>query len=427
MKRFDSIIAVTGTKGKTTTVHVIEDVLRRLGFATLKVDTTGHFVNGERRSTLDDSKKTWSLVPTVSPGRYLWEIHSNPKLSDAVAVLEAALGSSGSGGLGYNKHRVGVFLNVFEDHIGNSSQLRNKDDIVRAKDFIFERIINKNGWAVFNADDEYVAKAYDKIPADVNKLPVGIEFSRFDLAGHVAAGGVAITIDKSGRNIILCRKDHDTILADITKIPWTFDGIFMPSVWNLLAAMGALYAYFNGSLPEGLSQAFEAVRLDRYGGRLTLLENKRGVKILADYAHEKFSLRQVGELARTMVGDGGRVIGVVRLAYDRTDELIKDTAEHIAEVYDSFVVYDKIDGYWRRPEKLASNPRFEQKTGYISQVFAEGLSSHNPNVERIIREDEAVARAAETARPGDVVVVIVNDDIERSMQFIQDSFEAEFI
>lgn len=426
MKRFDSIIAVTGTKGKTTTVHVIEDVLRRLGFATLKVDTTGHFVNGKRRSTLDDSKRTWRLVPTVSPGRYLWEIYANPELSNAVAVLEAALGSSGPSGLGYRNHKVGVFLNVFEDHIGNSSRIQNKDDIVRVKEFVFERI-GSGGWAVFNADDEYVAKAYDKIPADVNKLPVGIEFSRFDLVGHVAAGGVAITIDKSGRNIILCRKDHDTILADITKIPWTFDGIFMPSVWNLLAAMGALYAYFNGSLPEGLSQAFEAVRLDRYGGRLTLLENKRGVKILADYAHEKFSLRQVGELARTMVGDGGRVIGVVRLAYDRTDELIKDTAAYIAEAYDSFVVYDKIDGYWRRPEKLASNPRFEQKTGYISQVFAEGLSSHNPNVERIIREDEAVARAAGTARPGDVVVVIVNDDIERSMQFIQDSFEAEFI
>lgn len=426
MKRFDSIIAVTGTKGKTTTVHVIEDVLRRLGFATLKVDTTGHFVNGKRRSTLDDSKRTWRLVPTVSPGRYLWEIYANPELSNAVAVLEAALGSSGPSGLGYQNHKVGVFLNVLEDHIGNSSRIQNKDDIVRVKEFVFERI-GSGGWAVFNADDEYVAKAYDKIPSGVNKLPVGIEFSQFDIEAHLAAGGAAITVDESGRNIILRQKNHDTVLADITKIPWTFGGAFMPCVWNLLAAMGALYAYFDGSLPEGLSQAFEAVRLDRYGGRLTLLENQQGVKILADYAHEKFSLRQVGELARTMVGDGGRVIGVVRLAYDRTDELIKDTAEYIAEAYDSFVVYDKIDGYWRRPEKLASNPRFEQKTGYISQVFAEGLSSHNPNVERIIREDEAVAYAAKITRPGDVVVVIVNDNIERSMQFIQDSFEAEFI
>lgn len=426
MKRFDSIIAVTGTKGKTTTVHVIEDVLRRLGFATLKVDTTGHFVNGKRRSTLDDSKRTWRLVPTVSPGRYLWEIYANPELSNAVAVLEAALGSSGPSGLGYRNHKVGVFLNVFEDHIGNSDRIQSKDDIVRAKEFVFRRI-GSDGWAVFNADDEYVAKAYDKIPSGVNKLPVGIEFSQFDIEAHLAAGGAAITVDESGRNIILRQKNHDTVLADITKIPWTFGGAFMPSVWNLLAAMGALYAYFDGSLPEGLSQAFEAVRLDRYGGRLTLLENQQGVKILADYAHEKFSLRQVGELARTMTGKDGRVIGVVRLAHDRTDKLIKDTAQYIAGIYDRFVVYDKIDGYWRHPEKLANNPRFEQKTGYISQVFADGLSSCNPNVERIIREDEAVAYAAKITRPGDVVVVIVNDNIERSMQFIQDSFEAEFI
>lgn len=426
MKRFDSIITVTGTKGKTTTVYVIEDVLRRLGFSTLKVDTTGHFVNGERRSTLDDSKKTWSLAPTVSPGRYLWEIHSNPKLSDAVAVLEAALGSSGSGGLGYNKHRVGVFLNVFEDHIGNSSQLRNKDDIVRAKDFIFERIINKNGWAVFNADDEYVAKAMGKIPSGANKLPVGIDFSRFDVETHLASGGVAITVDESGSQIILRHKDHDEVLADITKIPWAFNGSFIPSIWNLLSAMGALYGYFDGNLPDGLRQVFEAVRLDRYGGRLTLLENQQGVKILADYAHEKFSLRMVGELASSMTGRGGQVIGVVRLAYDRTDELIKDTADFIAKDYGKFIVYDKIDGYWRHPITTEGS-LFEQKTGYISQVFADRLKKNNPNVERIVREDEAVAHAAKVARPGDVVVVIVNDNVERSIQFIRDTFNAEFI
>ena len=50
------IISVTGTKGKTTTVAVIADVLQSLGKNVLKVDTTGHFLNGERRSTLDDSK-----------------------------------------------------------------------------------------------------------------------------------------------------------------------------------------------------------------------------------------------------------------------------------------------------------------------------------------------------------------------------------
>jgi len=160
--------------------------------------------------------------------------------------------------------------------------------------------------------------------------------------------------------------------------------------------------------------------------RLALLQNQQGVKILADYAHEKFSLRQVAELARTMTGKGGRVIGVVRLAYDRTEKLIKETAEYIAKIYDAFVIYDKIDGYWRQPDATLNGSRFPQKIGYVSQMLTDELRDNNMNVERIIREDKAIQRAAEIVHPGDVVVVIVNDNIERSIKFIQDSFEAEF-
>jgi len=82
------IIAVTGTKGKTTTVAVIDQILRALDRDVLKVDTTGHYVNGEQRSTAEDSRRTWRLVPTRSPGRYLWEFHANPQLrKSGVALL----------------------------------------------------------------------------------------------------------------------------------------------------------------------------------------------------------------------------------------------------------------------------------------------------------------------------------------------------
>ncbi|PID31314.1 hypothetical protein CR983_01845 [Candidatus Saccharibacteria bacterium] len=426
MEKFSSIITVTGTKGKTTVVHAVEDVLRRLGQNTLKVDTTGHFVNGVRRSSLEDSKQTWQLVPTVCPGRYLWEFHADPELKrDGVAVLEAALGSSSGSGLGYRKHKVGVFLNVFEDHINSSPRIRSKDDIVQAKDFVF-RWIRADGWAVFNADDEFVAKAVGSIPHGVNKLPVGVTFSQFDIDSHLREGGVAITVDSTGRYIVLKQGSETTVLADAAAIPWAFGGSFMPSVYNLLAAAGALYGYFDGRLPETIREVLESARLDRYGGRLTLLKNRDNVTVLADYAHEKVSLGRVGELARTMTSKDGQVIGVVRLAHDRTDQLIQDTAHAIAGAYDQFVVYDKIDGYWRKPTQ-AKNRRFPQKTGYVSDVFATALRSKNPRVERIVREDQAIQKAAELARPGDVVVVIVNDSIERSIGFIQQAFNAEFV
>lgn len=421
------IITVTGTKGKTTTVAVIADILRSFEKNVLKVDTTGHFINGQRRSTLDDSKKTWHLVPSVAPGRYLYEFLINPELQeDGVAVLEASLGSSSVRGMAYAYHNVGVFLNVFEDHIGSSSRIQSKDDIAKAKSFVFSKLY-AGGYAVFNADDEYVVKTLSEVPQErlepIHLIPCGITFEKFDIAKHLSKGGVAITLNKE-HQVVLRNAQGDTVLADLKAIPWTFNGTFVPSVWNIISAIGALYGYFKGELPVGFKEAVEAVRLDRYGGRLTMLENDNNVKILADYAHEKVSLALVGELARTQTADNGRVIGVVRLAHDRSDELMRETGAAIAGSYDRFIVYDKIDGHFR-PAKNAA--RFPQIVGRTSEIFADAIRQINPNTERILREDQAIARAAEIAQPGDVVVVIVNDDIERSIGFIKDIFKAEFI
>lgn len=422
------IISVTGTKGKTTTVAVIADVLQRLEKNVLKVDTTGHFVNGERKSTLEDSKNTWRLVPSVCPGRYLWEFHEHPELvENGVAVLECALGCSAMSGLGYRYHNVGVFLNVFEDHIGSSDRIKSKEDIAKAKSFVFSRLAHNDSYAVFNADDPLVVKTLSALPArtGITLVPCGLEFSYFDADSHLRDGGVLITLDESKKHIVLVSSEQSVVLADITRIPWTFNGTFTPSVWNLLSAAGALYGHFKGSLPAGFREALESVRLDPYGGRLTVLKNDNDVTVLADYAHEKVSLGLVAALAKTQVTGSGKVIGVVRLAHDRTDELLKETGYVIADAYDQLIVYDKIDGYWRKPTNKGS--LFKEVAGRTSQVLSDAIAERNPHVERVIREDEAIARAAALAQPGDVVVVIVNDDIPRSIEFIKDSFKADFV
>ncbi len=419
-------ITITGTKGKTTTSFVVADILQKLQHNVLRVDTTGHYINGKQRSTLDDSKETWGLVPTVSPGRYLWEFLVNPTLAErGVAVLEAALGSSASAGLGYREHTVGVFLNVFEDHLGSSARIQTKQDIATAKQFVFERIA-KDGWAVFNADDPLVVDRLKVIPdgLDIHLLPCGFTFEHFDVDAHLAQGGLALTVD--GPRIVLRTAEKDTVLADMSLIPWAFKGDYPPSTWNLLMSAGALYAYQNGSWNNELQVALESVRLEKYGGRMTLLRAASGTMILADYAHEKVSLHEVGKLARTFTGPGGRVIGIVRLAHDRTDTLIRETGEVIGQSFDECVIYEKIDGYWRSPKSVRSK-QFPQIVGRTSQILAEGAHTTNKHVTRILREDEAVEFAAQMARPEDVVVMIVNDDIKRSLSFVQDSFKAEFI
>ncbi|MCA9333078.1 hypothetical protein KDA00_04370 [Candidatus Saccharibacteria bacterium] len=419
-------IAVTGTKGKTTVVNVVATALQSFDQNVLKVDTTGHFINSQRKSTLDDSKMTWRLVPSVCPGRYLWEFHKNPNLEkNGVAVLECSLGCSGPSGLGYRVHEIGIFLNVFEDHLGSSDRIKSKNDIAEAKGFVFSRIA-ESGYAVFNADDELVCKSLGKIKSEykINKIACGIDLNFIDKNKHLKDGGVLVTCH--GNKVTIVTNDSTNEIIDINNIPWAFKGDYLPSTMNILHSIGALYGYFNGNLPDNFSEIFESVRLDPNGGRLTLLKARNGAIILADYAHEKKSLKEISKLAKTLVQKNGKLVGVVRLAHDRTDQLIQETGREIADSFDNFIVYDKIDGLIRKPSNQHSI-RFPQIVGRTSRIFADAICELNPKVERIIQEDKAIYRAAKIANPGDVVVIIVNDNIEQSLSFIKKSFEADFI
>jgi cyanophycin synthetase len=413
------IISVTGTKGKSTVTYVLADVLGRYGETTLRVDTTGYYVNGEQKGSLASSKRVSRLVPTVCPGRFLTAMED---VEEFTAVLECSLGCSNLAGLGYKVHNVGIFTNVFEDHIGSTERLKTKADIAEAKRFIFSRIHPVEGTAVFNADDEYVTGELPYVPEGAQFIPCGLTFKHFDLPAHLGKGGVAVTV--ANGKVVLRSQQGDHPLLAVNDVIWTFNGAFTPSVYNLLFIVGALVGHFKGEVPAKVWELLKQSRLDPHGGRLTLLRSDQGVTILADYAHEKNSLMAVGDLAKALA-KRGKVIGVVRLAYDRTDELIEDTAKAIAPHFDQFIVYDKVDGHWRKPKPTIGS--FKMVVGRISEVFASALKQQKADVTRIIREDEAIARAAKVAKPEDVVVVIVNDDIHRSLQFIKDSFKADFI
>jgi len=430
-----SCISVTGTKGKTTVVNILSDVLRRSGNFdnVLHVDTTGHYLNGKRKSTLQDSLALWGLVPTVSPGRYLYEFLP-PKFTETknVAVLESALGSSTLAGLGYKYHQVGIFLNVLEDHLGSSSRLQTRDDILKAKSFILDKVSKTDGWLVLNADDEYVMKLYKETKTtkykQVKVLLIGLGLTEDILQKYEAEGFV--TIDKNDYVVYQQVKKKKSIRIVSTKqVSWTFAGNFTPSLYNLMAVAAGLIGLSKGKNFKNIKELLSTSKLPNDGGRLTLFENRNGVKILADYAHEKYSLAEVAKLARSLTTSRGRVLGVVRLAYDRTDELIEDVATYIAPYYDEFIVYDKIDGYFRKPKKDLQSKKFVQEVGKISQTFTDALvkNKDTDSVTRVLREDFAIAEAAKKAQVGDVVVVIVNDNIKQSLQFIKENFVAKLV
>lgn len=421
-------IAVTGTKGKTTVVNFIAEILRQYHYdRVLHVNTTGHFINGERRSTLDDSKRTWGLVPSVAPGRYLYEFLSRSADEDVAAVMEMSLGCSTLSGMAVAMHDVGIFLNIFEDHIGSSKRVNSQEDLVTAKKFVFTRIL-KGGYAVLNVDDPHVVSAIPSIPQKKRSIGVigyGYALTRDTLPQRIAHAAYVTLND--GYIVYVNSEDVMTQIVKVADILWTFNGVFIPSVYNALAITAGVIAAFNGVVPQDLGAKLHATRMDSYGGRLTRMRSAKGVEILADYAHEKRSLTEVARLARTLTRPLGKVIGVVRLAYDRPDSHVQEVGATIALEYDQLVVYDKIDGFWKKASTHLQFDRFPHEVGRTSQVLFDAIVPLNPSSVRVVREDEALKKAAEIAQEGDVVVVIVNDNIERSIGFIRSAFDAVFL
>lgn len=422
-----SRIAITGTKGKTTVALILDQVLRGLGHHVLKVDTTGAYIDGELKIDKDSSLNHYGLVPTRAPGRFAHLAYQQFDTYDE--VLECAIGCSSITGLGYLNHDIGIFTNVYSDHLGSTKRLKTREDIARAKQFIFTQI-RPGGYAVYNADDALVAGKLAVVPEGVSLVAFGLASS--PAHGNGQAPRAYITVVDNA--LVLQIGAVQQRILDVKKVAWTFEGAFAPSIYNLLAVVAALYAYFGEDIrSQRFQEAIYQTSLPASAGRLVRLRAQNGVEILADYAHEKESLAQVARLAKTLTqGASGRLIGVVRLAWDRTDQSITETGQSIATDFDELIVYDKIDGHWRQidPAKsitTSSGTKVSQRVGRVSGLLHDAIKSRGTPVTSILREDQAIAHAAQIAHPGDVVVVIVNDNIQRSLDFISKEFGATLV
>lgn len=403
------IISVTGTKGKTSTVRALDYVLQSTADNLLRVDTDGAWLNGKQQFTHNDSKEIWGLAPASAPGRFITLLAKKP---NALAILETSLFCSKACGLGYSNHKVGVFTNVFEDHKGADNSLQTKEDIAVAKSFIFSKISN-NGYAVYNADNLLVVSQLNRVPRKKTVTTIACSLTK-----SKTEADITLSVDKD--NNILVDDLSNMKLGKITDYKMYVSG-FSPSAYNILFVIGALIGYFDKSVPSKVITTLKNYQPTEENGRLVTYKTKDKYFIIFDYAHEKQSMIEVAKLAKR-ISPTGRVIGVLRLSPTRTDDLIKETAHSIVNCYDTFVIYDKIDGKTRKPNKKL-NPFKPEVVGKISKIFVDALkNSGAKNVFMEIEENRALKKAASLATTGDVIIYVQGNDSETSLKYLRETF-----
>jgi cyanophycin synthetase len=371
------IAAITGTNGKTTTTRMVAHILKLSGSKVGMATTDGVYIDGVR-TVRGDMTGPWSSQIVLR----------DPSID--AAVLETARGGIVRSGLGWRKCSVGAVLNVASDHLGLAG-IDTLEELAEVKQIVVEVA---QSFCVLNADDERVARMAAASPAE----PIYVTMDRTNelVRQHVRNRGKAVSLEEglSGRMIVLYHGERQIPLLLARHIPATIEGRALHNIQNAMFA--AAIAHGMGVGVDNIRQGLRTFSTDFFQapGRLNFY-NEHPFRVLLDYAHNAHSMEAVACTVRELAVHGRR-IGVIASPGDRRDEDILALARAAAPAFDLVLIREDDDLRGRRP-------------GEVGELLRRGLLDAGLPPERIVPgvypEEEAVLKALEMARPGDLVAI----------------------
>jgi UDP-N-acetylmuramyl tripeptide synthase len=382
---------VTGSNGKTTTTRLIAACAAEHGWTPGYSCTDGLFVAGQAIETGDYSGPVGART-----------VLRHPRVE--AAVLETARGGILRRGIAIDQARAAVVTNVSSDHFGEYG-IHDLDALADAK-LTVGALVGDDGLLVLNADDALLRAKAPTLGVRFGRSPRIAWFARDTdqpfLAERRAAG--AATCGTHGERLVLHRAGEEHDLGRIEDMPLTLGGVAGYNLMNLAAA--ALAADAMGVPPPAIARAFArfGTHPDDNPGRLARFEHG-GVTVLLDYAHNPASLGGILQVAQRLRGPGrlGMLLGH---AGNRQDADFEQVAAVVAGFRPELVVVKEIEGYLRG-----------RAPGEVPGLLREALLRHGlpgSSVELRMTELDAVGRALEWARPGDVLVLLVHSLAARS-------------
>ncbi len=369
------IVAVTGTNGKTTTCRLISHTMKYQGATVGFAGTTGVEIDGVEILSGDFSGPAGAGI-----------VLRDPTIDHA--VLEVARGGIVRRGLGFDGCDIGVLLNVGEDHIGNDG-VEDLEELALVKATVVE-VVRESGVSVLNADDPIVVGLREHAGGEI--IYFSLDPENETVAAHVAAGGVAVVVDR-GEVVIRSTMPPVQVLP-VIDAPITLRGIATFNVANILAAVAALHGLGTpiDKIRTGISTFHSSATQNP--GRMNIIDFGT-FKVIVDYGHNVPAVKALGQALPHLTS--GRKIIVAHGTGNRLDESIKSFGSALAEVYD-YIIVAEVDPRGRRRGESPSLV----KAGAVEGGHLEA------NIEIVMDVFKAVDRAFEIVRPGDLIVVQVD-------------------
>lgn len=342
------VIAVTGTKGKTSTVEIVNAILEEAGKKTA--------LAGTLRFKIGSSSKP-NLYKMTMPGRFFIQKF----LRDAVNVgCEYAVIEMSSEAAKQFRHKFVyldalIFTNLAPEHIESHG---NYEKYVKAKLSIareLEKSSKTDKVLIVNSDDKESEK-FLKIKI-FNKIKYSLE----------EAKDIQITEDFT--KFIYKEVEMET------RLPGKFN------IYNILGAIK--YAETEKIDLSIVKRAL--LKLRQIKGRAEKIEEGQNFKVVVDYAHTPDSLKAIYETF-----SNNRIIGVFGSCGGGRDKWKRKEMAEIADKYCDAIILTDEDPYDDDPEAIVCD--IEQ---YIKNI--------KPNI--IMDRREAIRQAIMMAKPGNVVII----------------------
>ena len=349
------LIGITGTKGKTTTSFMTKAILEKAGKKVGLIGTIATYIGNEK---LEDSDRT------TPESNKLQEIFA--KMADAgcdAVVMEVSSQSLKLHRVAGCDFDIGVFTNFSEDHI-SPKEHPDMQDYFNSKVELFKMCKT----AFINADDYHVAKLPKLVP-DCNITTYGI-----DNFCNVLAKDITITNSYVDFKVKLGVKNE--------RIKTCIPGRF--SVYNSLAAI--CVGEKLGATVEQIKEALEEVRVP---GRSELVNNKKELTIMIDYAHSPESLENILNAVKSYTR--GRVISVFGCGGDRDTTKRPIMGEISGRIADFTII-------------TSDNPRTEDPQKIVDQI-EEGIKKTKGKYTVVVDRIEAIKEAIKMADKKDIILL----------------------
>ncbi|MCA9351534.1 UDP-N-acetylmuramoyl-L-alanyl-D-glutamate--2,6-diaminopimelate ligase [Patescibacteria group bacterium] len=353
-----TVIAVTGTNGKTSVVHYGGQLLQALGEKPLVLSTAGDTFDGR---PIDIDRKAPSSLEVIELQRVARTYLDQGATHLLIEATSQALDQNRLASIDVD---VGVFTNLGQDHLDYHETL---ERYMESKKRLFDGLSSES-MAVYNANDQHAS------------LMVSDTEARIVSVGSAPEHDYTITLESM---------DLESMTIDVAGRSLRVPVIGAFNVVNV----GLVYAFLVelGYQPEDLTSSIENLR--SVPGRMEQVPNDHGILAIVDYAHSPDALENVlqtlGQLPHK------KIITVFGCAGDR-DPGKRIPMAQLAERYSDLAI------------ATSDNPRTEDPNSIIDQVCS-GFTNHDTSI-AIVDRREAIEYAVKQTTRGDILLVAGKGD-----------------